>query len=106
MNLFEHHNIPFLGEEESLPLVSGKSWRVEKIVSNAHVSPPDFWYEQLEAEFAVVLKGFGEIEFEEGEICKLSAGEWLHIPPGKRHRVKSTSENPLCTWLCFYIKEE
>ena len=44
-------------------LASGKAeaFRIERIVSHGHISPPDFWYDQDELEFVAVLQGSAEL---------------------------------------------
>src|SRR5262245_56175375 len=38
-------------------LISAVDVRIERIVSHGHASPADFWYEQAQAEWVIVLKG-------------------------------------------------
>ncbi|MBQ9389524.1 MAG: cupin domain-containing protein [Synergistaceae bacterium] len=94
-------------DEEFLEvLMSCKSGgaRVERIVSQGHASPPDFWYDQNEQEFVAVLKGNAELEFEDGTVMNMSLGDWVIIPEHCRHRVNSTSEITPCVWLAVFGK--
>ncbi|MFA7083656.1 MAG: hypothetical protein WC141_03865 [Arcobacteraceae bacterium] len=43
--------------EKFLEIFKNDVIRIEKIVSNGQKSPDDFWYEQEESEFVLVLKG-------------------------------------------------
>lgn len=94
-------------DEEFLEvLMSGKSGgaRVERIVSQGHASPPDFFYDQDEWEFVAVLRGGAELGFEDGTVMKMSSGDWVMIPEHCRHRVNRTSEAAPCVWLCVFGK--
>ncbi len=75
--------------------------RIERIISQGHTSPENFWYDQNEFEFVAVLQGEAKIEFE-SEIIKMSSGEWIIISPHEKHRVIYTSENPCCVWLAVF----
>ncbi|MBQ7219552.1 MAG: cupin domain-containing protein [Synergistaceae bacterium] len=92
-------------EEFTEILASGNSdtFRIERIVSQGHVSPPGFWYDQDESEFAAVLQGSAELEFSDGKIS-MSSGDWVIIPEHERHRVTYTSINPPCVWLAVFWK--
>ncbi|MDI9369877.1 MAG: cupin domain-containing protein [Synergistaceae bacterium] len=88
--------------ELSEDLVAAGSFRVERIVSTGQSSPPGFWYDQDEDEWVALLQGDAALEFEEGEIVRLGAGDWVFLPAGLRHRVASTSSDPPCIWLAVF----
>ena len=92
-------------DEEFLEvLMSGKgSSRIERIVSQGHSSPPDFWYDQDEWEFVAVLGGSAVLEFEDGAL-EMNEGDWVIIPEHCRHRVERTSEDTPCVWLTVFGK--
>ncbi|MFM2415758.1 MAG: hypothetical protein RL385_481 [Pseudomonadota bacterium] len=90
---------PLLPEELFTPLLSAGAVRVERIVSRGHVSPPDFWFDQDEAELVVLLEGHARIEIEgEGEL-DLSPLDWLDLPARTRHRVTYTAPHADTIWL-------
>ena len=76
--------------------------RIERIVSEGHVSPADFWYDQDESEWVIVLQGNAELEFMNEETIELSHGDWVMIEPHEKHRVTYTSVNPKCVWLAVF----
>ena len=78
--------------------------RIERIVSEGHVSPAGFWYDQSEWEYVAVLQGSAELETETGKIS-LNAGDWAIIPEHEKHRVSYTSSEPPCVWLAVFWKE-
>ena len=89
-------------EDEFVEVLMSGASRVERIVSDGHVSPPGFWYDQEENEFAAVLKGNAKLEFEQ-KILELNAGDWVIIPAHERHRVIYTSSS--CVWLTIFSPE-
>ncbi len=76
--------------------------RIERIVSEGHVSPENFWYDQSEAEWVIVLQGNAELEFMNHVRIELSPGDWIFIPAHEKHRVTYTSGNPKCIWLAVF----
>src|SRR5262245_49466590 len=86
-NIFE--NLPVnMPDELTTVLVSSQQVRIERIVSHGHASPGDFWYDQPQGEFVVLLKGAARLRFE-GEISArdLKPGDYAWIPARCRHRV-------------------
>jgi cupin 2 domain-containing protein len=62
-NLFE--NIPDkIPDEIFETLIENNNVRVEKIISKGHSSPKDFWYNQEENEWVILLKGHAKLLFE------------------------------------------
>jgi cupin 2 domain-containing protein len=56
--------------------------RIERIVSTGQSSPPDFWYDQPEGEWVVLLSGGAALEFqEEPRMVHLEPGDYVFIPP-------------------------
>lgn len=78
--------------------------RIERIVSCGQSSPDGFWYDQDEDEWLVVLSGRAVVAFEEQDTL-LETGDTLLIPAHTRHRVKETSDQPPCVWLCVFSKK-
>ncbi|MGW7771528.1 cupin domain-containing protein [Pseudomonas machongensis] len=77
--------------------------RIERIVSSGQCSPPDFWYDQAEGEWVVVLTGSAGLRLEhESETRVLKAGDHLDIPPHCRHRVEWTQADATTVWLAVF----
>ena len=55
--------------------------------------PTGWHYHVCEGQFVYTLKGWVELEFEDGTICKLEAGDSVFIPGGLRHNELSTSDD-------------
>ena len=52
-------------QEMTNALVNVGNVRIERIVSQGHVSAADFWYDQDQFEWVVILRGKATIQFEE-----------------------------------------
>lgn len=109
-NIFkEIPDIPFL-EELTAILYQNAAVRIQRILSCGQASAPDFWYDQDEDEWLVLLTGHAvlEIEIQKNSFIKkeLEPGSILFLPKHQRHRVDATSKEPPCNWLCVFIKSE
>jgi cupin 2 domain-containing protein len=92
-------------EEHFEELLSTPGIRIERIVSTGHVSPPDFWYDQVIAEWVVLLTGAAELQFEdETEPRHLVPGDWINIAPHRRHRVNWTDPVQHSVWLAIHYR--
>lgn len=101
-NLFE--SIPASMPEEIVDvLVSAPDVRIERIVSRGHQSAPDFWYDQNQHEWVLVIQGQASVRFEqEPDLVQLRAGDYLNIPAHARHRVEATSSEHDTIWLAVF----
>ena len=94
---------PQLAREEMTTLVSAPTVRIERIVSRGQASAPDFWYDQPQAEWVIVLAGRAELRFaDDGATTRLEVGDWLHIPARRRHRVEWTDPTQATVWLAVH----
>ena len=92
-----------LAAEQITTLFSATNVRIERIVSQGHTSPPDFWYDQDKPEWVIVLAGSAAIQFEgEPQPRSLKRGDYLHIPARARHRVVWTDVHELTIWLAVH----
>jgi len=87
-------------------LIEAPSLRIERIVSDGHVSPPGLWYDQSWAEWVVLLRGQATLMFEGGKLTELGVGDHLHIPARVRHRVEWTVPGQLTIWLAIHYDRE
>jgi cupin 2 domain-containing protein len=83
-------------------IVNGKNVRIERIVSYGHSSPESGWYDQVENEWVIVLKGSGSLLFENGDKIVLSQGDYLNIPAHAKHKVIWTSPYEATIWLAVF----
>jgi len=86
-------------------LFSGQSFRVERIVSRGHASPDDFWYDQDENEWVMVVQGEARLQLEgQAEPVYLAAGMYINILAHVRHRVSWTHPDMDTVWLAIFYK--
>lgn len=97
-NIWELPNLP-MPEELVNNLFTQGNIRVERIISTGQTSD---WLKQPEAEWVVLLAGAAIIEYQDGRLLELQAGDWVYLEPQVVHRVAYTSSEPVCVWLCFF----
>jgi cupin 2 domain-containing protein len=91
-----------LAQEEITTLIASPGLRIERIVSCGHASPPDFWYDQPQDEWVIVLAGGAELAFADGATMRMTAGDYVHIPAHRRHRVAWTDPAQATVWLAVH----
>ncbi len=79
--------------------------RIERIVSHGHASPEDFWYDQCQAEWVVLLKGTARLRFED-ETVEMKPGDFVNIPAHKKHRVDWTTPDEPTIWLAVHYGDQ
>ena len=99
-NIFEQIIVD-KSEEKFFEIFKNEKIKIEKIVSNGQISPENFWYEQEENEFVLLLEGFAILEFEDFEM-ELKKGDCLNIKAMQKHRVKFTSLNEPTIWFAVF----
>ena len=100
-NIFQ--NLPQgLSEEIFDTLLESENIKIERIVSKGHASQANFWYDQGQHEWVIVLRGEGKVLFESGEEFHLKVGDNLNIPAHKRHRVTWTDPDKETIWLAIH----
>ncbi len=78
--------------------------RIERIVSTGQASPPDFWYDQPDDEWVLLLCGAAGLRFADAaEVRSMQPGDWLHIPAHTRHRVEWTDAAQPAVWLAVHF---
>lgn len=97
-NIWDLPKLP-MPEELVNNLFTQGNIRVERIISTGQTSD---WLKQQEAEWVVLLAGAAIIEYQDGRILELQAGDWVYLAPQVVHRVAYTSSEPACVWLCFF----
>ncbi|MDJ1017061.1 MAG: cupin domain-containing protein [Paracoccaceae bacterium] len=89
--------------EEVTDLLKAPGVRVERIVSRGHASPDDYWYDQDEGEWVMVVAGGARLRIEgERQDRTLLAGDWLYLAPHVRHRVTWTDPDHDTIWLAVF----
>lgn len=95
-------NIPQESKDEIFEtLIKNKNVNVERIISYGQVTNDNFWYDQKEDEFVVILKGEAKIKYESGDIFELKEGSSLYIKAHIKHQVIYTAKPTI--WLAIFI---
>ncbi|MEZ6141101.1 MAG: DUF1653 domain-containing protein [Zavarzinella sp.] len=96
-NIFD--DLPsYLPKEVVQTLIRAADVRIERIISHGHFSAVDFWYDQSQAEWVIVLKGAARLQFEDGMV-EMKPGDFINIPAFKKHRVDWTTPDEPTVWL-------
>lgn len=102
-NLF--HDLPPTppAEEQLQTLMQRPGLKVERIVSFGHASPADFWYQQQQHEWVLLLSGSAQLRFaDEVEPRTLLPGDFVEIVAQRRHRVDATASAQPTVWLALF----
>ncbi len=99
-NLFATDITPQTSEQFNI-LLQTPHLRMEQIVSQGTPSAEGFWYNQDETEWVLLAKGEAVLEFEQGKLVVLKAGDYLEIPAHQKHRVVSCSQDAV--WLALHF---
>ena len=102
-NLFD--NLPTSISKELIEVIAANQHvHIERIVSHGHVSPEGFWYDQVEHEWVIVLKGAARLRFEDSTV-EMKAGDFVNIPAHKKHRIEWTTPDEPTIWLAVFYKD-
>jgi cupin 2 domain-containing protein len=86
-------------------LCRAENVRIERIVSRGQASPADFWYDQDENEFVLLVSGRARLGFADGSVpADLLPGDWLEIRAHVRHRVEWTDPLRDTVWLAVHYR--
>ncbi|MEB3295881.1 MAG: cupin domain-containing protein [Synechococcales bacterium] len=92
---------PDLPEEVGQTLLSASNLTIERIISKGHQSADDFWYDQDQHEWVILLKGAARLQFED-HMLLLTPGSYVHIPAHVKHRVDWTTPHEESIWLAIF----
>jgi cupin 2 domain-containing protein len=92
-----------LPQELTETLVRAGHVRIQRIVSRGHASPAEFWYDQDENEFVLLIQGAARLRFEDA-VLDVKAGDWIDIPAHRKHRVEWTTPNETSIWLAVFYR--
>ncbi len=105
-NIFDLSNYSFSPIEEFFETIfQNENIKVERIISYGNTTPTDFWYDQDEYEFVILLKGNAILEFEKSEKISMNPGDFILIEPHQKHRVVYTSTEEHTFWLTVFFKK-
>ena len=94
-------------EEYFETLLERKGVKLERILSRGHVTPEGEWYDQLQDEWVMVVRGAAKLRLAgERELVNLQAGDYILLPAHCRHRVEWTSPDEETVWLALHLDTE
>lgn len=104
LNLFAE--IPeALPQEDVTILLERPGLRLERIISHGHASPEDYWYDQEEDEWVMLVRGRARLRVDgEPEDRDLGPGDHILIPAHCRHRVAWTDPDERTVWLALFVR--
>jgi len=92
-----------LSDELFETLLQTSGFRIERIVSRGHCSPINFWYDQDDNEWLILLKGSAVLRFEDqSKNITMNPGDYVNIEKHRRHRVELTDPNQETVWLAVH----
>ncbi|WP_337865277.1 cupin domain-containing protein [Ignavibacterium sp.] len=98
-------NIPTnISQEIIETIISSEHIRIERIISMGHSSPENFWYDQLENEWVLLLEGKAMIKFDDESVITLHKGDYILIPAHQKHRVEWSDPEHRTIWLTIFFK--
>ena len=98
---------PIVPEEVFECLLETPAFRLERIISKAHVTPQGEWYDQAGSEWVVLLQGAALLRIEGRDDCvRLNPGDHVYLPAHCRHRVEWTDSSSITVWLALHEKAE
>ena len=102
-NLFAGLPSAPLADEQFAELLARPGLRIERIISTGQASPPDFWYDQNEGEWVLLLQGEAKLRLADEPTARhLRAGDFVDLPPHCRHRVDWTPDDQVTVWLVLF----
>jgi len=102
-NLFAGLPSAALADEQFATILQRPGLRIERIVSTGQASPENFWYDQDEGEWVLLLQGEAKLRFaDEADARHLRAGDFIDIAAHRRHRVDWTSPDGATVWLAVF----
>jgi cupin 2 domain-containing protein len=94
---------PSLPDELFATLLKTANMRIERIASNGHASSEEFWYDQDQHEWVVVLRGMARLRFEGDEQpVEMKTGDCMSIPAHRKHRIEWTAPDEMTIWLAVH----
>jgi mannose-6-phosphate isomerase-like protein (cupin superfamily) len=82
---------------------ASEGWMRAQVMSavTGMTEPTGWHYHVCEGQFVYALKGFVELEFEDGGQCRLEAGDSCFIPGGLKHNEIRTSDDVEILEVCL-----
>lgn len=96
--------MPNRAAEVFTTLLAEREVRIERIVSMGQGTRPGVWLDQPQGEWVLLLEGSAALEIEgESGIRQLGPGDYIWLPPRRRHRVAWTDAGRTTVWLAVHV---
>jgi cupin 2 domain-containing protein len=95
-----------LDEERFDVLLETPAFRLERIISLGHATPPGEWYDQDRDEWVLLLRGAARLAIAGREQARLNPGDAVLLPAHCRHRVEWTAPGQATVWLALHFSGE
>jgi cupin 2 domain-containing protein len=102
-NIYDSENIN-LTKEYFEDILKQKGFKLERIISFGNITENNFWYDQDEDEFVLLLKGAAKIQLENQSVITLGEGDYIIIPAHVKHKVIYTDTKIKTYWLTCYFQ--
>ncbi|SMF93761.1 cupin 2 domain-containing protein [Methylomagnum ishizawai] len=80
------------------------AFRLERILSLGHATPPGEWYDQSWDEWVMLVRGGAALVIEgRAEVLVLNPGDAVLLPAHCRHRVEWTRPGEPTVWLALHF---
>jgi cupin 2 domain-containing protein len=78
--------------------------KIERIISKGQSTLTNEWYDQIQDEWIILLKGKAKLQLEHDlSLIHLKPGDYYFIPAHTKHRVQWTIPNTETIWLAIHI---
>ena len=92
-----------LDQEAFEEIINSGNFRIERIMSRGHSTPPGQWYDQDQDEWVIVLAGSAALLFEgSDQAIALQPGDYVNIPAHVKHKVEWTNQAEETIWLAVH----
>ncbi|MBC8159463.1 MAG: cupin domain-containing protein [Alphaproteobacteria bacterium] len=92
-----------LPDEQFTALIQSEDVTIERIVSTGQATPEGQWMVQDKHEWVMLVSGSATLSFDdESNVKEMTAGDYVTIPGGSRHRVERTIEGEPTIWLAVH----
>ncbi len=84
-------------------ILQTQQFKIERIISHGQATTEGEWYDQINNEWVLVLKGNAGLLFEgDDETIAMKTGDYINIPAHKKHRVEWTDPEEETIWLAIH----
>ena len=102
-NIFSQIPPSTVTDEQFRELLARPNLKIERIVSTGQASPPNFWYDQPDGEWVLLIQGEAKLRLADEPAARhLKAGDFLDIPAHQKHRVDWTPADQITIWLAIH----